>query len=139
MRRMSFTREKTKIERSTLMNRTGSRLQRFKESMMREKEQRSHLALAKGKWARQCALLRAIKQVSRKTRPIELAACGCVGSPSSFWRSKTGRGLRRLHFLAEKALILAWICISGYRSVWLGTAWYTGHTAIAVDAGHRQT
>ena len=85
--------------------------------MMREKVQRSHLALAKGKWARQCALLRAIKQVSRKTRPIELAACGCVGSPSSFGRSKTGRGLRRLHFLAEKALIFKHICILGSRSV----------------------
>ena len=73
--------------------------------------------MAKGKWTRQCALLQAIKQVSRKIRPIELAACSYVGSPSSFGRSKTGRGLRRLHFLAEKALILAWICISGYRSV----------------------
>ena len=46
-----------------------------------------------------------------KSRSIELAVCGCVGSPSRIRRSKTRRGLRHLHFLAEKALILAWICI----------------------------
>ena len=51
---------------------------------MREKEHRSKFGLAKGNRARKCAPLRAIKQVSRKTRPVELAHAAALAHLREF-------------------------------------------------------